>query len=415
MILQRLPYRLPKLQDRHHARSRYDCEVPLLLQPMPRPVGASIIGPASISPGPTTNRRWKPRNPEPNTVNSTANSATIWSTSTPMIRCLLALFLALSAAAQTSALHWYKGNTHTHTFTSDGDSLPDEVARWYVEHGYDFLVLSDHNATNNVDPLNALFGADNRFLVISGEEVTSTLRDPAGNKAIHVNAINVSRPITAANGSSVSEILQKNIEAVLAVHAVAQINHPNWHWSLTIADIAAAKGAQLIEIANQHPDVNNAGAGPSYPSTEQIWDDLLSRGIRLWGVASDDVHVLKNPWAAGAPLPGRGWIVVRASRLATDEIVKAIASGDFYASTGPALRAYEANSRQVQIQVRPRADRKYRIQFVGRNGRTLAESTGIEAVYECRGDEGYVRARIIDSDGEVAWTQPVFLKAPGAN
>jgi hypothetical protein len=276
-------------------------------------------------------------------------------------------------------------------------------------------VLSDHNATNNVDPLNALFGADSRFLVIAGEEVTSTLRDPNGNKAIHVNAINVRQPIEAAKGSTVAEILGKNIGAVVAAHAVAQINHPNWHWSLTVADIAATKGAQLIEIANQHPDVNNAGAGPSFPSTEQIWDDLLSRGIRVWGVASDDIHVLKNPWATGAPLPGRGWIVVRAARLATDEIVNAIANGDFYASTGPELRAYDANSRQVQIQVRPRADRKYRIQFVGRNGRTLTGSTGIEAAYEFRGDEGYVRARIIDSDDKVAWTQPVFLKAPGTN
>ena len=40
---------------------------------------------------------------------------------------------------------WYKGNTHTHTTESDGDSPPEYVARWYRDHGYDFLVLSDHN------------------------------------------------------------------------------------------------------------------------------------------------------------------------------------------------------------------------------------------------------------------------------
>ena len=27
------------------------------------------------------------------------------------------------------ALHWYKGNTHTHTLNSDGDSTPDDVVR----------------------------------------------------------------------------------------------------------------------------------------------------------------------------------------------------------------------------------------------------------------------------------------------
>jgi hypothetical protein len=36
---------------------------------------------------------------------------------------------------------WYKGNTHTHTLNSDGDTTPDEVAKWYREHAYRFLVL----------------------------------------------------------------------------------------------------------------------------------------------------------------------------------------------------------------------------------------------------------------------------------
>ena len=41
--------------------------------------------------------------------------------------------------------NWYKGNIHTHTTESDGDADPDFVTRWYRDHGYDFLVLSDHN------------------------------------------------------------------------------------------------------------------------------------------------------------------------------------------------------------------------------------------------------------------------------
>jgi hypothetical protein len=31
------------------------------------------------------------------------------------------------------------------------------------------------------------------------------------------------------------------------------------------------------------------------------------------------------------------------------------------------------------------------------------------AVYVFKGDEFYVRAKVIESNGEVAWTQPVFL------
>ncbi len=40
---------------------------------------------------------------------------------------------------------WWKGNLHTHTLWSDGNDFPEMVAAWYVEHGYNFLALSDHN------------------------------------------------------------------------------------------------------------------------------------------------------------------------------------------------------------------------------------------------------------------------------
>src|SRR3954452_24146695 len=67
---------------------------------------------------------------------------------------------ASSPAAGT--LRWFKGNTHTHTLNSDGDSSPDDVVRWYRDHKYQFLVLTDHNYLTSVDGLNALHGADDK-------------------------------------------------------------------------------------------------------------------------------------------------------------------------------------------------------------------------------------------------------------
>src|SRR5882724_6542575 len=92
---------------------------------------------------------------------------------------------------ERAAGRWYKGNTHTHTLNSDGDSTPDDVAKWYREHGYRFLVLSDHNVLTNPDGLNAVLGASEQFLLIKGEEVT----DRVGDKPIHVNGLDVSRAI----------------------------------------------------------------------------------------------------------------------------------------------------------------------------------------------------------------------------
>src|SRR4029078_3464826 len=85
------------------------------------------------------------------------------------------------ASPAASPVRWYKGNTHTHTLNRDGDSTPDEVVRWYREHGYNFLVLTDHNFLTAVDGLNAVHGAADKFLVVRGEEVTSV----ASSKAVH--------------------------------------------------------------------------------------------------------------------------------------------------------------------------------------------------------------------------------------
>ena len=48
-------------------------------------------------------------------------------------------------AATEGAPVWLRGNTHTHTLWSDGDAPPETAIAWYVDHDYDFLVLSDHN------------------------------------------------------------------------------------------------------------------------------------------------------------------------------------------------------------------------------------------------------------------------------
>jgi hypothetical protein len=50
---------------------------------------------------------------------------------------------------------------------------------------------------------------------------------------------------------------------------------------------------------------------------------------------------------------------------------------------------------------------KYRIQFIAKGGRVLSEHTEPSAAYAIKGDEGYVRAKVIESNGAVAWTQPV--------
>ena len=91
----------------------------------------------------------------------------VWIARTAMAATFFAA-LAWMAAAQTGvpAGRWFKGNLHTHTINSDGDSSPDDVVRWYKEHRYDFLSLTDHNFLTETEGLSSVFGAKGKFLLV---------------------------------------------------------------------------------------------------------------------------------------------------------------------------------------------------------------------------------------------------------
>jgi hypothetical protein len=329
--------------------------------------------------------------------------------------CLLLLLVIVAARDQVPAPganaaaggRWFKGNTHTHTVNSDGDSTPDEVVRWYREHGYHFLVLTDHNYLTNVGGLNALHGADEKFLVIQGEEVTMT----AASKPVHVNGLAIESLVAPPAATSILSALQQAVDGIRAAKGVPHVNHPNFGWALTSEDLQKLERTKLFEIFNGHPQVNNAGGG-TVPGLEEVWDRILTSGRLMYGIAVDDAHHFKRPGDPAASGPGRGWVFVRAPRLESRAVVEALERGDFYASTGVELAAYEQTQTGITLKVRATTWSKYRVQFIGRGGRVLAEQPDASATYTFKGDEGYVRAKIIESNGQTAWTQPVPVGQP---
>ena len=297
---------------------------------------------------------------------------------------------------------WFKGNLHSHTLNSDGDSTPDDVVKWYREHDYNFVVITDHNYLTNVDGLNALHGADGKFLVIKGEEVT----DRFGEKPIHVNGLDPASFIKPPGGSSVVDMVQNMVDAIRTARGVPSVNHPNFGWAISAEELGQVQRTKLFEVFNGHPTVNNLGGG-GVPGLEETWDRILSSGRLLYGIAVDDAHTFKRPEDKTAPRPGTGWVYVRVPRLEPRAIVDALERGDFYSSTGVELQAVSVSPSSLSIAVREERSSKYRIQFIGRQGRVLSEATSSPASYVFKGDEGYVRAKVIESNGKLAWLQPV--------
>lgn len=407
-------------------------------------------------------------------------------------RVVHALLLTLTIGGCTSGPQWYKGNLHTHSFWSDGDDYPEMVVDWYKSHGYDFIQLSDHNTLaegdrwipvarrggqdvfdayverfgdewveqrtdslgfevrlKTLEEYRPLFEEPGRFLLIQGEEIT----DRFEAKPIHVNATNLAEVVRPQGGSSVTAVIRNNVEAVLEQRdrtgqpMFPHVNHPNYGWAVKAEDIVAVADERFFEVFNGHPAVHNEG-DTTHPSAERLWDIILAERLShgdpvIYGLAVDDAH---NYHDQGPTLanPGRGWVMVRAAALTAADLVAAMESGEFYATTGVTLDDVTRRDGRLAIRIHAEEGVTYTTQFIGTRrgypeattlalpddsaevthvysdqiGVLLAEQQGLAPSYDLVGDELYVRAKVVSSklkanpyrsgDVEVAWTQPML-------
>jgi hypothetical protein len=297
--------------------------------------------------------------------------------------------------------NWYKGNIHTHTTKSDGDADPEVVVKWFMEHDYDFLVLSDHNHRTILE-----HEVEGGPLMIPGEEVSARIQ--TGSIPIHINGIGISRVVEPYHGDEIVDTIQRNVNAILDAGGIASINHPNYQWAFDHTHVRQVDGASLMEVFNGSPVTNNEG-GPGKFTAEEIWDGVLSAGKVIFGTATDDSHRYYD-YHPGMSNPGRGWVVVRATELTVNAIVDGLAMGEFYSSTGIVLEELEQSDESVSLTIKEESDFIFTTTFSGKDGKVLAEETGLSVSYSIKGDEGYVRATVRSSSGGKAWTQPVFIK-----
>jgi hypothetical protein len=252
------------------------------------------------------------------------------------ILCCVA-FLANVLAAED---RWWRGNTHTHTtLCGHADSTPEAAATWYLDHGYHFVVLSEHDRF--IDPATVTLPSPRRadFILVSGEELSRT--------HVHMTAFNVQQLVSSQTNGKPSDIIQKQTDDIRKVGGVPVINHPNYKWAVDSDDVRPVKRCHLFELYNGHPECHNDG-DTKHASTEAMWDDLLTGGMVMYGVSADDAHIFKEVDAKKTN-PGRGWVMVRAPQLSISALTAAIERGDFYASHGVFLSDVQADANEYRI------------------------------------------------------------------
>ena len=304
--------------------------------------------------------------------------------------------------------NWLKGQLHMHTsFSPDSSTSPKDMIERYEELGFDFIVITDHNQTTNLTEY------DGEIRAYVGVELSQGLdacdpqplgpEDKVGWCHIHVSSLFSDTvppdglpwgPFRSGSPLGLSEFL---IITAQQLGGLTMINHPDQYGAVTGSLLVEQwlRGAALVEIANMSTKESVVPLG--HPHPEEIWDEALSTGAYLLGVASDDAH---RPSEAGF-----GWVMVRADNT-EESIRRALAAGDFYSSTGVVLSRLDVTATHLTIEVD--GVELHTIDFIGRGGHVLWSTEGTSAAIELPAD-GYVRAVITASDDAKAWTQPASL------
>ena len=286
---------------------------------------------------------------------------------------------------------WYKGNLHTHTSRSDGGIEPEEVVRRYREAGYDFLSITDHSTVTEADP-----GGDD-FLLLLGTELDGD-RSEMG-ETFHVVGFGLTESGDVPRSPTVPEAF-----AWVREHGgEVFIAHPAWS-GLSINDLMRYQDHLGVEVFNTGCHFEIA---KGYSAAH--WDDLLGRGVRMWGFAVDDAHNRTSP---RHPMDtARAWTMVKAAELNRDAVVKAIREGLFYSSWGPTIEEIAIHDGEVRVRTSPVREINFVAQrWCGGSFFAMDTPTISEAVYTISGHEDYLRIECRDAEGRWAWSNPIYLK-----
>lgn len=296
--------------------------------------------------------------------------------STRVILFISCFFLAGTVNLFSQA-RYYKAETHCHSSNSgDGFISPTNLLQQYKNRGYEIVFMSDHDTLTDAGSLN-----------IPGMLAINAIEMSCGS---HFNGFNMT-----ANAAGCGKSNQEKVDAILEQGGLVCVNHPVApRWRITAEEILALEGElSFIEIYNP-TDIYEAA------DDQSLWDSLLTAGLRIWGIASGDVHQfypLENLWL--------GWIMVKLEELNKEAVLDAMLRGDFYSSTGVVVSENSVSGDTMRVA----CTNCVKIIFWGEEHTKLKQVNKQTAEYIRQPGDKYVRAELVFDRFNKAWTQPVFF------
>lgn len=330
---------------------------------------------------------------------------------------------------------FYKANLHSHSNLSDGKLSPSEMKEEYKKRGYSILATSDHDVLHC-----NYYLTDEDFLVLTAYEISIRSDDDptphAFRKVVDLNLLakephNMTQvgyhpesvaawirreKITqefADNINYAGELrdmhyyvanMNKIIKTANETGYLVTLNHPMWSL-MNYNDYANFEGLWAMEVYN-----HGCAAISGLSDSESVYDDILRTGKNIFAVATDDNHNGAALDAANSDSFG-GFIMVKSEKLDYKNIIDALESGDFYASSGPEIHEIYYENGYVYLKTSEAAE--ICMTTLGRRGARVAKDDGspvTEAKFKIEPElYGFVRFRVTDRAGKKAWTNAFYV------
>ena len=315
-------------------------------------------------------------------------------------------------------LNVYRACLHAHSTASDGCYDPQKVLDLYASRNYDIVCLTDHFKVTSTE------GLDSHGMLL----VPSAELHPQGGRIhqSHLLCINIPADMSLdtihggrnQDGSG----MQCVIDAVNEAGGACFAAHPNW-CGLRSEEVARLNGLAGMEIYNHDCQGINRGY------SDQIFNELCDRGIRLPVIAVDDSHIPRDYFG------GITYICCR--ELSIPSVMDAIRKGAIFASQGPRFtslsfqdgifEAHFTDARHAVLMTNrcrgfcvgnhsdedqpPKQAIVSSLRFDANPWRYDPECTDIKQHVRWQFQCNYLQCVVEDRMGRHAWSSPVYLPA----
>ena len=325
---------------------------------------------------------------------------------------------------------FYKANLHCHSTYSDGSLTPEELKKEYKAHGYSVLSITDHEAIFDHGYLD-----DDEFLTIPGYEREVNCTDPVEGgwnsvrtchmcfypkdrsnincvcfdpDFVHPHFKWMHNPELKEKVTYIGEPFKElhyDVDCINKIMSesnkngfLVSLNHLEWSYEL-YEQFSQYEGMFATEIYN-----NSA-----FEYNDCYYDMLLRLGKRIYCLAGDDNHNRAPLDSVNSDSFG-GFTMIKAKELKHEDIIKALETGDFYASTGPEIHSLYIEDGNLHLSC---SDAKVVIMYTGNRRKPVIKAEPDkainEAVFSLNGVYEYFRIEIRDFKGDKAFTNAYFI------